>query len=253
MKVFSVYGVSGSGKTTTIENLIRELKKRRYTVGSIKEIHFKDFAIDTEGTNTYRHRQAGSELVTARGYYETDILFPVKLPLEEILRFYHQDYVVIEGLAEGNFPKIITASTTEEIEERLDETVIAISGRISEELKTYKGLPVINARTNAAILLDLIESKSFELLPDFPPDCCSACGYNCQELAIKIIKGEASREDCIISRSNLKLLIGDREIEMVPFVQNLLRNVVMGVVSELKGYQPGSPIEIRIGNNAPRK
>ncbi len=250
MKVFSVFGISGSGKTTTIENLICELKKRRYTVGSIKEIHFEEFAIDTEGTNTYRHRQAGAELVTAWGHYETDILFPVKLSLEEILKFYHQDYVVIEGLKQGNFPKIITASTTEEIEERLDETVIAISGRISVELNTYKGLPVIDARTDASTLVDLIESKIFELLPDFPRECCAACGSSCRELAVKIIKGQASRKDCIISQDNLKLVINDREIDMVPFVQRLLKNVVMGVVSELNGYQPGSKIEIRIDNNA---
>ena len=36
-------------------------------MGSVKDIHFEAFAIDTPGTNTYRHRQAGAELVTARG------------------------------------------------------------------------------------------------------------------------------------------------------------------------------------------
>ena len=47
MKLFSVIGITKSGKTTTIENIIRELRKRRYTVGSVKEIHFEAFAIDT--------------------------------------------------------------------------------------------------------------------------------------------------------------------------------------------------------------
>ncbi|HLV09291.1 MAG TPA: molybdopterin-guanine dinucleotide biosynthesis protein B [Halanaerobiales bacterium] len=249
MKIFSVFGISGTGKTTTIEKLLAEIKKRNYTVGSIKEIHFEDFAIDTEGTNTYRHRQAGSELVTARGYYETDILFPRRLELEELIKYYHHDYLVIEGVEKGNFPKVLTAKNIEEIEERFDETVIAISGRISEEIDNYKGIPAINALDDVSALFDLIESKSFEVLPDFPPECCTACGYSCRELAVKIIKGEASREDCIISRSNIKLLIDGEEIEMVPFVQRLLRNAVMGVVSELEGYQPGSQIELRIGNH----
>lgn len=71
MKVFSVYGITKSGKTTTIENIIRELKRRGYTVGSVKEIHYEKFAIDTEGTNTDRHRRAGAEPVTARGHFET--------------------------------------------------------------------------------------------------------------------------------------------------------------------------------------
>lgn len=249
MKVFSVFGISGSGKTTTIENIIAELKKRRYTVGSIKEIHFEDFAIDQEGTNTDRHKKAGSELVTARGYYETDIFFPQRLSLEEILKFYNQDYVIIEGVSEGNFPKIITARNIGEIKERMDETVIAISGRIANEIKEYKGLPVINGITETEKLVDLIEEKVFEKLPDYPPECCSACGYSCRQLGIKIIRGEASREDCIISRSNIRLYFNEQEVEMVPFVQNLLRNILTGFVRELKGYKPNSSVEIRIGGN----
>ena len=59
MKVFSVFGITKSGKTTTIENIIAELRKRRYSVGSVKEIHFEIFAIDTEGTNADRHKKDG--------------------------------------------------------------------------------------------------------------------------------------------------------------------------------------------------
>ncbi|HCS10941.1 MAG TPA: molybdopterin-guanine dinucleotide biosynthesis protein, partial [Clostridiales bacterium] len=54
MKVFSVIGITKSGKTTTIENIIKELRKRNYTVGSVKEIHFEEFKMDVEGTNTHR-------------------------------------------------------------------------------------------------------------------------------------------------------------------------------------------------------
>jgi len=106
MRAFSVIGITKTGKTTTIENIIRELKKRNYSVGSIKEIHFDSFAIDITGTNTDRHRQAGSELVTARGYHETDIMFPSKLSVKEILRYYDQDYVIMEGVKDYNIPKI---------------------------------------------------------------------------------------------------------------------------------------------------
>ena len=72
MKIFSVCGISKSGKTTTIELLIKELIRRGYTVGSFKDIHFEQFAIDNEGTNTYRHKQAGARPVTARGISETE-------------------------------------------------------------------------------------------------------------------------------------------------------------------------------------
>ena len=74
MKVVSIFGFTKSGKTTTVEHVVAELRRRGYSVGSVKDIHFEDFTIETEGTNTYRHKKAGSQLVTARGLYETDIL-----------------------------------------------------------------------------------------------------------------------------------------------------------------------------------
>lgn len=52
-------------------------------MGSVKDIHFEGFSIDSAGTNTDRHKKADSQLVTARGLYETDILFQGRLPVEE--------------------------------------------------------------------------------------------------------------------------------------------------------------------------
>lgn len=247
MKAFSVIGFSKSGKTTTIENIIKELKKRRYSVGSIKEIHFEGFAMDQEGTNTDRHRKAGAEIVTARGIRETDILFPEKLSIEEILRYYDQDFAVLEGVRDYNLPKIITAHNEEEIEERLDDLVFAISGRISNMRKEYKGIPVINAVEEADRLVDLIEEKVYERLPDFPPECCSACGMTCRGLGANILRGKAKREDCILSETSIQLSIDEKEIQMVPFVQKTIYNLIIAYVKQLEGYKTGKKIEITIG------
>lgn len=160
MKIISIVGISLSGKTTTIENIIKELKRRNYTVGSVKEIHFESFTMEVEGSNTDRHKKAGSELVTARGMYETDILFPEKLDINKILSFYNQDYVILEGVSDSIAPKIIAAHDIEGVEDRLDELVFAISGRISSTLSEYKGLPVINSMTSIGELVNLIEEKA---------------------------------------------------------------------------------------------
>ncbi len=162
MRVISVVGITESGKTTTIENIIGELKRRNHRVGSVKEIHFEEFQIDTEGSNTYRHKMAGSELVTARGYYETDILFQEKLPIDKILSFYNHDFVILEGVSESHIPKIITAHDIPGIEIKMDNTVFAISGRIAGEISEYKGLPAINSLTDIERLVDLIEEKTLE-------------------------------------------------------------------------------------------
>lgn len=249
MKLFSIIGITKSGKTTTIENIIRELRKRRYTVGSVKEIHFEAFAIDTPGSNTDRHRKAGSQLVTARSNYETDILYDRRLKLPEIMRHYDFDYVVLEGVTDTCAPKIITAHNTGEVDERLDGTVFAISGKLANTMREYKGLPVISAITECERLVDLVIEKVFERLPDVADECCSACGYTCTQLTERILAGKAAREDCRISDGRIALQIDGREIPIVPFVQKILYNAVTGVVKELDGYRENGEITVTIKGN----
>lgn len=247
MRVLTVRGTTKTGKTTTAENIIRELRRRNYTVGSVKEIHFEKFAIDTEGTNTDRHKKAGASPVTARGMRETDVLFPEMLPMDRILSFYEQDFVVLEGVSDINAPSIITATEESDLDALQDYRTFAVSGVVANKgIGEYKGLPVINCIKDAARLVDLIEEKVPELMPDFDADCCTACGYDCKTLLSKMLKGEAKREDCVILDADIRLEIDGRKIKMVPFVQKLLKNAVLGVVSELDGYRRGSVIEIKI-------
>jgi molybdopterin-guanine dinucleotide biosynthesis protein B len=158
MKVFTIYGYTGSGKTTVAEKVIEALCKRGYSVGSIKEIHYENFKIDTPGTNTFRHKAHGADPVTARGHYETDIMYRKKLSIPEILTHYNQDYVVCEGVTDFTLPKILTAKSLEELKERWEEGIFAISGRIAEELgNKYNDVPVFNVLTEIDELTELIE------------------------------------------------------------------------------------------------
>lgn len=244
MKVFSVVGISYSGKTTTVEKLIAELCRRRFTVGSVKNIHFEAFTLDTPGTNTHRHREAGSSLVTARGLEETDILYPHSLSLGKILEFYDQEWVVLEGVREGNFPKIVCAHTEEDVEELLDDSVMAIAGQLANKgLKEYKGLPVYNALTEAEALTDYVMAKVPRRLPDFSPQCCNLCGMSCRELLAAILRGEKSREDCLL-RPEVKLTVGGKSFTLAPFVQEVLAKTLTALVSTLDGYQPGKEVSL---------
>lgn len=47
-------------------------------------------------------------------------------------------------------------------------------------------------------------------------------------------------------RANVKLSIDGKEIEMVPFVQNILVNTITAVIKELDGYSDDSKVEIKI-------
>jgi len=159
MKIFCVSGVTKSGKTTTIEKIIGELKKRGYSVASVKDIHAEKFDFDTPGTNTWRHMAAGSEVVVGRGFDKTVVMIPERLEIADLLRWFHHDFVVIEGAREEPFPKILTARTMLEIEERIDGSVFAVSGVVSGQNIEIDGVPVINALTNIEELTDIIVSS----------------------------------------------------------------------------------------------
>ena len=162
MRVFSVCGITQSGKTTTVANIIREMTARGYRVGSVKEIHYESFAIDPDpDSNTHRHRKAGAGLITARGFYETDLLFPGKLGIEKILSFYEGEYdwVVMEGVSEAAIPIIVTARGEDDLKEKWSDRAICVSGRIAAQIKEYREAPAIDATTDITELVNFLEAN----------------------------------------------------------------------------------------------
>lgn len=211
MKVFSVLGTSGSGKTTTIEAIIGELRCRGFRVGSVKDIHFDAFAIDTPGTNTHRHRAAGADLVTARGHHETDLLYPTQLPMRDILRHYTgYDWVVLEGVDDLPVPNIICTA------DKQNDFTICASGKLQNT-----ALPYHNPLQNPAKLCDFLQTNVEDYL-----ECYDA----------------AEPQPAF----NITLNINGEPVRMVPFVQKVLRNAVLGVAAELEGYQEGATIDISL-------
>lgn len=61
--ILSIVGKSNSGKTTLLEKLIPELKRRGYRIATIKHHSHPGFEIDVPGKDTWRHAQAGSDHV----------------------------------------------------------------------------------------------------------------------------------------------------------------------------------------------
>ena len=107
--IVSIVGKSKSGKTTLIEELIRELKSRDYRVGTIKHAP-QGMTSDEPDKDSWRHIRAGSQ---ATAISSPDKIVLIKtivsdITLDEIVRLFGEDYDIIltEGFKQGNAPKI---------------------------------------------------------------------------------------------------------------------------------------------------
>lgn len=109
-RVFGITGWKNSGKTTLTERLVRELTSRGWNVSTIKHAHH-EFDIDKEGTDSFRHREAGARevaVVSARRWALMHELREEQEPrLEDILaRLAPCDLVLIEGYKREPHKKI---------------------------------------------------------------------------------------------------------------------------------------------------
>lgn len=107
--VISIVGKTNSGKTTLIEKIVPELKKRGYKIGTIKHDAHR-FEIDHEGKDTYRHFQAGTDTVVIASSKKMALIKRLNdsLSLDEIVEKFFQDVdiVITEGYKSQNKPKI---------------------------------------------------------------------------------------------------------------------------------------------------
>ena len=106
--VVSLVGKSGVGKTTALERIIRELKRRGYRLGTVKhDTH--GFDIDKPGKDSWRHSQAGSDAVVISGPRGMALIrqSSAEMPLDEIVPLMGDvDIVITEGYKRGEKPKI---------------------------------------------------------------------------------------------------------------------------------------------------
>jgi molybdopterin-guanine dinucleotide biosynthesis protein B len=168
-QVIAVVGTKKSGKTTTIETLIRELTKRGYKVAAIKHVPEPDHTIDTPGKDTWRYAQAGAKTIISAG--ASEIATIEKTPLETvklntlIKKCKGNDIVFIEGLKEKvakrkNMAKIVVTKTMDEAVNAIEtyKPILAFSGPYSTENLNFQ-TPYADAKETPEKLADIVENK----------------------------------------------------------------------------------------------
>ncbi len=107
--IISFVGKSSSGKTTLLEKVIAELKKRGHRVAIVKHSHHKD-DLDTAAKDTWRFTQAGSELSAINSldhlaiYRRMDGFFDPQDIANYVL--WDFDILLTEGFKGSSYPKI---------------------------------------------------------------------------------------------------------------------------------------------------
>ncbi len=107
--IISIVGKSDSGKTNFLEVIIPKLKEKGLRVGTIKhDVH--GFDIDKPGKDTWRHKQAGADLVLISSPYKISLIKDVDKDskLDELREKYIDDVdlVLTEGYKSGDKAKI---------------------------------------------------------------------------------------------------------------------------------------------------
>jgi molybdopterin-guanine dinucleotide biosynthesis protein B len=165
MKVLGICGWSGSGKTTFIEQLIRELKSAGQRVSVVKHAHHR-FDVDHEGKDSWRHRKAGAfEVLVASSRrlalmreHEAEHDYSVHELLAELTPA--ADWVLVEGFKHADLLKLEVwrAEVGEPALYPLDPYVAAVATDDPAALPEPTGLPVFRLDDPAGVVHWLLQS-----------------------------------------------------------------------------------------------
>ena len=213
MKIVSIVGKKNTGKTSLTVKVIEELTKRGHNVASIKHSHHS-IEMDKENTDTWKHKQAGANLVVGVGsttFFNSRTEMDLNRILFLIKHMDNFDYVVIEGYKSYNYPKIITSP-----EVRDEYTIKEVdSFTIDDE--------------GISELVDLIEERGHDIVDTL---FANNCGFNNGEaIAREIRHGTLTVDD--LDKTHSYLSINDKVVGLNRFVSDYLKQNVVGVINTL--------------------
>ena len=232
MRIISIVGKKNTGKTSLTVKVIKELTKRGYNVASIKHSHHS-IEMDKENTDTWKHKQAGANLVVGVGsttFFNARKEHDLNRILYLLKHFDDFDFVIIEGYKSYNYPKIITSPDV-----RDEYTIKEVNSFTIDD----EGI---------SELADLIEKRGHDIVDTL---FANNCGYNDGEkIASEIRQGNLSVDD--LDKTHSYLSIDGKVVGLNRFVSDYLKKNVIGIINTLNlkdfGVENIGKIELVIPN-----
>ena len=239
MRVIGITGYKKSGKTTLTLKLSDELIKRGYKVAVVKHIN-EDLDLANSDTSKYKEILTQVAAITPE---ESVIFLKNKKNLEEIIKYFEADIILIEGFKkEKTFPKIVCLREESEKAELFDGLQLCTVGFFSKDVSPkFCDFNILNDEDIKKII-EIAINKSFKL----PNLNCGECGYqDCYGLAQEIVKGNKTPNDCPSLKPSTLVKVNGKIVPMNSFIAKIIKNTITGLLSPLKGFTKGD-IEIKI-------
>ena len=236
MRTVGIVGYQNSGKTTLAHALARELTRRGHEVAVVKHTSHH---LDLPGKDTAILGDAVSR-VGFISPQESGVFWKKPLNLENMIPYLEADILLVEGFKAGKtFPKIVCLRGEPEDRNLFDGLAICAVGPAPEGHQL--GVPLLSL-DEVRRIADLVEEKAFKL----PNLDCGSCGFEtCYELAREIVNGTRSVEDCVSLQPATEVRIDGELMPMNPFISDIVRGTILGMLSPLKGFKKGK-VEIKI-------
>ncbi len=233
MKGINSVGFKKSGKTTTLGMLADVLETRGLRLGIAKFTHQ---GLDMPGTDT-AWLMKSSRTVAGLGSEEAAVFWSHKRYLPDLLPLMPADMLLVEGGKQlGWLPRILCLKEPEDAPDLTPELALATYGEIS-----LPGLPHFTPESLDQ-LATLVEERAFVL----PGLDCGECGFtDCAGLAARIVAGKAGVEHCKAKSSGLEITVNGQPVALNSFTADMILGSVKGMLATLKGYAPGSAIEMK--------
>jgi len=208
--VIGFAGKSGSGKTTVLAAVVRELKARGLRLAVIKHTRHAASSLDTPGKDTAVHFEAGADAVALATGAQVGMYMRVAEPwsVEEVARLFPDvDLVLVEGDHEAQIPKLWI-----------------MRRGVNEEMPDPHGL--------IGFITDLDPSTE---LPVFRFNDVGRIADLCNDYVRRLGP-----------KRDVSLWVNGRRVMIKPFIKDFFLNTISAMVASLRDTEGAQRIEIRI-------